>query len=52
MGENNEIKQSKIFIKLFIFFFILKPQDATIRSSFFTLFFKVIQYLCILGKPL
>ena len=26
------------------FFYILKSQDATIRSLFYTLFFKVVQY--------
>ena len=29
-------------------FYILKPQDATIWSLFYTLFFKVVQYIWIL----
>ena len=28
-------------------FYILKPQDATIRGLFYTLFFKVVQYFWI-----
>ena len=44
MLKNDEIEKSKISIRLFDFFYILKSQDATIRSLFYTLFFKVVQY--------
>ena len=34
----------KFWIKLFVLFYILKPQDATIQSLFYTLFLQDVHY--------